>query len=556
MITRLACACLALCLLAPVSAQESATELRPLPAELAARFDSELAQITAQQEDLGTIERRAAREDGYMADLLSERRDRLWTAMFRDTVDLATDITLQRRKGYDVSAWWAPVEAELAALPDDVLGAIERISNRTEFPEGDLSTRDFVIADRELFAGIETQDALFRALYVYLQVSGEYGLDSERERGYLVDELTDHAANLSVFLLRAQADIEVLSDAVVTLPNDTELAEWLSAADARIRMTADAMQDTVALMDDLGLETRIYRQQLLTATGEITADVLDVGLVAGLIAEWAATSKELLANEGPQLLFRLLLVVAILFGFAQLGKIVRKLADRALSSSRVTMSHLLKGMIVSTIGNIIMLFGILIAISQLGISLGPLLAGLGIAGFIIGFALQDTLSNFASGVMILLYRPFDVGDTVRSGEVSGKVSHMSLVNTTFLTFDNQRLIVPNNMIWGSVITNLTAQYTRRVDLVFNVSYEDDLDKVDKILHEIVEAHEACLDSPEPLIRVQELADSGVTFIVRPWVKTEDYWTTYWDLTKIVKQRFDEAGITIPYPQSEVRIVKD
>jgi small conductance mechanosensitive channel len=198
----------------------------------------------------------------------------------------------------------------------------------------------------------------------------------------------------------------------------------------------------------------------------------------------------------------------------------------------------------------------LLAISQLGIALGPLLAGLGIAGFIIGFALQDTLSNFASGVMILLYRPFDVGDTVMSGEVSGKVSHMSLVNTTFLTFDNQRLIVPNNMIWGSVITNLTAQYTRRVDLVVGVSYDEDIEKVEKILHEIVNAHEAVLDSPEPMIKVSELADSSVNFVVRPWVNTEDYWDTYWDLTRAVKMRFDKEGISIPYPQQDVHIIKE
>jgi small conductance mechanosensitive channel len=183
-----------------------------------------------------------------------------------------------------------------------------------------------------------------------------------------------------------------------------------------------------------------------------------------------------------------------------------------------------------------------------------LLAGFGIAGFIVGFALQDTLGNFASGMLILLYRPFDVGDVVLAGGVEGTVSHMSLVNTTFLTFDNQRLVVPNNLIWGSVITNLTAQRTRRVDLVFGIAYEDDVEKAESILTEIVQSHAKVLKEPEPLVKVHELADSSVNFAVRPWVATDDYWQTYWDLTKAVKMRFDEVGITIPYPQRDVHVL--
>jgi small conductance mechanosensitive channel len=318
-------------------------------------------------------------------------------------------------------------------------------------------------------------------------------------------------------------------------------------------MTAAAMQRMVTLMNALNLDTRQYRQQVLTVTGEITTDVLDVGIMADLIKEWSATVGRLVASEGPKLLFRLLLVILILFVFFQFSKLVQKGVERGLSSARVHISHLLRRMIVSTVRNLVIIFGLLVAISQLGISLGPLLAGLGIAGFIIGFALQDTLSNFASGVMILLYRPFDVGDTVDAGGVRGKVSHMSLVNTTFMTFDNQSLVVPNNNIWGAVITNVTAQRTRRVDLMFGISYGDDIDKAEKVLHEIVESHDAVLDDPEPTIRLHELGESSVNFIVRPWVKTDDYWSTYWDLTKAVKQRFDKEGISIPFPQRDVHV---
>jgi len=131
---------------------------------------------------------------------------------------------------------------------------------------------------------------------------------------------------------------------------------------------------------------------------------------------------------------------------------------------------------------------------------------------------------------------------------------MSLVNTTFMTFDNQKLVVPNNMIWSSVITNITAQRVRRVDLVFGISYSDDIDKAEALFHEIVVAHDAVLKEPEPMIKLHELAESSVNFIVRPWVKTDAYWNTYWDITKAVKKRLDKEGISIPFPQRDVHIV--
>jgi small conductance mechanosensitive channel len=219
------------------------------------------------------------------------------------------------------------------------------------------------------------------------------------------------------------------------------------------------------------------------------------------------------------------------------------------------MSHLLKRMAISTAKNLVIFLGILFALSQLGISLGPLLAGLGIAGFIIGFALQDTLSNFASGMMILIYRPFDVGDFVESGGVTGRVDRMSLVNTTFKTLDNQVIVVPNNLIWQQVITNLTAQRTRRVDLTFGISYSDDIDKAKAILKDVVDNHGSVLSTPEPNIRVGALGESSVDLICRPWVKTDHYWDTYWDLTEIVKKRFDEEGISIPFPQRDVHMIE-
>ncbi|MEF1229497.1 mechanosensitive ion channel, partial [Vibrio fortis] len=208
---------------------------------------------------------------------------------------------------------------------------------------------------------------------------------------------------------------------------------------------------------------------------------------------------------------------------------------------------------VSIASKAVVFIGLLIALSQIGIELAPLLTGFGVAGVIIGFALQDTLSNFASGLMILIYRPYDVGDMVKVAGVQGTVKDMSLVSTTVQTIDNQRLVIPNNKIWGDVINNITAERVRRVDMVFGIGYSDDIDKAKSVLNDIIINHPKVLKKPEHMIKLHTLNTSSVDFVVRPWVKTDDYWDVYWDVTETVKKRFDEEGITIPFPQRDVHI---
>ncbi len=239
--------------------------------------------------------------------------------------------------------------------------------------------------------------------------------------------------------------------------------------------------------------------------------------------------------------------------FWVLGRLARVLVRRAIGSGRMRTSQLLQNMMQALVGRTLVVFGVLFALSQLGLEITPLLTGLGIVGFIVGFALQDTLGNFAAGMMILGYRPFDVGDTIEVGGVFGQVSDMSLVSTTILTFDNQTLIVPNGKIWGDVIKNVTNQRRRRIDMSFRVSYEDDIDHVERVLRDIVTSHEKVLEDPEPNIRVHKLEESHIEWIVRPWSRTADYWTVYWDVTREVKRRFDAEGIRIPVAQRDVRI---
>ena len=301
------------------------------------------------------------------------------------------------------------------------------------------------------------------------------------------------------------------------------------------------------------MDTDAYQQQLLSVTGQITTDFFQMDVLSSLLIGWGETLWASLVESGPGLFLDLILFLIIVYAFYRLANLVQKLTKTALQKPGIELSQLLQRMALLIVRNTILAIGVLIGLAQVGISLGPLLAGLGVVGFIIGFALQDTLSNFAAGMLILIYRPFDVGDLVEAGGVSGLVSHMSLVNTTILTLDNQTIIVPNGKIWGDVIKNVTAQKVRRVDLVFGISYTDDIPKTERLLQEILDSHESVLSDPEPMIRLHELGDSSVNFIVRPWVKTDDYWETYWSITRTVKMRFDEEGVSIPFPQRDVHL---
>jgi small conductance mechanosensitive channel len=291
---------------------------------------------------------------------------------------------------------------------------------------------------------------------------------------------------------------------------------------------------------------------LIASTGEITVDTIDGHVASELVTRWISDLREGVAENGPRILFRAILFAIIASAFWAFSLFVRKIVARAVAAPNLRFSELLKRMIVSLSTGTVLLLGLLVALSQLGIEVAPMLAGLGIAGFVLGFALQDTLGNFAAGVMILMYRPFDVGDMIDcAGGVFGLVSHMSLVSTTILTIDNKTLIVPNSKIWGDVITNVTAQSNRRIDLEFGIGYSDDIPHAEKILLAILEEHPKVLEDPEPVVKLHSLGDSSVNFVVRPWVARDDYWDVHWDITREVKMRFDREGVSIPFPQRDV-----
>jgi len=213
----------------------------------------------------------------------------------------------------------------------------------------------------------------------------------------------------------------------------------------------------------------------------------------------------------------------------------------------------LRRFIASMARAVLMVFVIIAAIHQLGIQTASLIALLGAAGLAVGLALQGSLSNFAAGVLIVLFRPYKVGDWIEGGGVSGSVEEVQILTTVLKTGDNKRVIIPNSQIMGTTITNYSANDRRRVDLVIGVSYEDDLDKVRGEIEAVIAAEERILPDPPVTIAVSELADSSVNFVVRPWVRTEDYWGVFFALTEAIKKRFDQSGISIPYPQRDVHI---
>ncbi|MCY9852809.1 mechanosensitive ion channel family protein [Vibrio mediterranei] len=404
----------------------------------------------------------------------------------------------------------------------------------------------------------EVQDylnATFNAAWQNLMWLNKLGVQDESGEAQFEVLVAKNLRLTSASIEYFNQQVEAINSQLASAPEGDKAALQTSqlVLKQRIGIETESLRNLIVLGDDVGLETSEYKRQVFSVTGNITQDILDSKVLISLLSYWWSAAVDWLGDNAPQQLFQVFIFILILFATRAVVKLVRKIVTKAVHNKNLKLSHLMQNFFVSMSGNIVWIIGIMVGLSQIGLNLAPILTGFGIAGVIIGFALQDTLSNFAAGMMLLIYRPFDVGDFVFAGGVDGKVSHMSLVNTTIRTFDNQIIIVPNSKIWGDVIKNVTHERTRRVDMVFGIGYGDDLLKAESVLHEIIEAHPAVLKSPEPNIRVHTLNTSSVDFIVRPWVKTDDYWDVYWDVTKEVKLRFDKEGISIPFPQQDVHL---
>lgn len=277
---------------------------------------------------------------------------------------------------------------------------------------------------------------------------------------------------------------------------------------------------------------------------------IDAKTAVLFVADWMTSW-----DGGLGVVLKLFVLAVAIWILMIVARILKRTSARGLE--RVpNLSKLLKSFIVVCVYWMTFVLGILLVLGLFGVNVTPLFAVFGGLSFILGFALQDTLGNLASGLMIMILKPYDTGDYIQVSGTAGFVDEMSVVSTRIRTVDNQIIVVPNSKIWGDVITNVSASEERRVDLVFGIGYSDDTQLAIRVLNDLVDAHPKCLKEPASEIFVGELGDSSVNIFCRPWSKSGDYWAVYWELTGQAKERFDQEGISIPFPQRDVHIIHD
>ncbi len=406
--------------------------------------------------------------------------------------------------------------------------------------------------ETEFAADSDRLARMYRDLLDLLVAAERESLDVTAERAYVAEKVVRVAEQTRVRMVVLGRSKALVAARVQRKPDDAEALTELEATTAAFNQTAENLETEITLLKRMGKDVTDLKVALIVARGTLTAAIFEPGVIQGLVRYGNGQLMELLARQGLRWLFQGLLIVFIIVAFRLLARLTRSLVRRAVASASIT--TLMKDTLVSWSSWAVGVIGLVVLLRQFGVQLGPMLAGLGIAGFVVGFALQDTLANFAAGGMILAYHPYDVGDVVEVAGVTGTVRQMSLVSTTILTFDNQTLIVPNRKMWGDVIRNMTSQHTRRVDLMFATGYENDIAAVERLLQEIANADERILKDPAPVIKLHQLADSSVNFVMRVWTRQEDYWEVYWDVTRAVKLRFDQEGIRFPQRELHVNMI--
>lgn len=549
----LQCAAMAVLLFVqpPASGQEGQadTEKPDNIQKLVKTLSGDIAELRLLSDSIGNAEKSDR-------DALILRRD---IRSFRVLKDLAALVT-QAATAPDTAPYKAELMLQLTGMNETASDAIferiseieERISQAADQPESG-SAVDQIERRAHLQSLEDIRIRFYEALLSLLQSRKMLGLTSENLRARLDAKVSLYAEALTGRIEYFAATRALIQDQAGKIPDNTDIKAALMDLDVQHKRTLGRLHTLVPVLDGLGMDSSKYKTVLLQQAGNISVSLFSSQALYAVLDDTWMTATSNFKASGPDLLLNLLIFITVLLVFRILARVTRRLVRAAIERSRIAMSNLLKNMFVSLSGGSVMAIGILIALAFIGISVTPMLAGLGVAGFIIGFALQDSLRNFAAGAMILIYRPYDVNDFVEITGASGLVKAMNLVTTTIVTFDNQTLVVPNQKIWGDVIKNVTAQKQRRVDLQFRIGYDDDVELAERILSEIVTAHAKVLKDPEPVIRLHSLGDSSVNFIVRPWTKSDDYWDVYWDITREVKLRFDREGISIPLPQQDVHV---
>ncbi len=492
--------------------------------------------------------------EGIRQDALLYRREDLTLQLLKSLVRVARrvlDMPADAAERGELAARLAIKDSKLeAAFTDRFDKLLGRINQKT-LQAANVSGADRAILDAEIDSLSELRLRFLETIVDIVKIREALNFPRGALEVIAGRSLETYANERVGFIQLSSEMRKSISEKLKMSGKDPDLLAALSLQEHYIARATTRLDRTITQLDRLDMETASLRRVMIEQSKAISVSMVDADVLNILWEDLRDSLSVWLQFSAADFLFQALVFAAILLGARLLGRLARNLVQRGFSRNPGNTSQLLRDMTISLVGGGVFVIGFLIALSQIGISLAPMLAGLGVAGFIIGFALQDTLGNFAAGGMILIYRPFDVDDYIEVAGVDGTVKKMNLVSTTITTPDNQALIIPNSKIWGDVIRNKTGQRVRRVDLEFGISYSDSIEHAEEVFRKVLATMPAVLPEPAPNIQVIRHGESSIDFIVRPWVKTEDYWPTYWAMQRAVKLAFDEAGITIPFPQRDV-----
>ncbi len=391
-------------------------------------------------------------------------------------------------------------------------------------------------------------EALYSALVKNADSLNALGQDASQDIEYVKPLLKKQADILSGIVGLDNDELAVLEKKLSAVSNESksgkELLSKIRAQNMLIQTDARRLNKAANLLEKIEVDASLYKKTVVQSGLSFNGGIFDRKVASHLFSQWWLETKKWFNQQAPEILGKTATFLLIIFLAILVAVFIKKMLRRIFRRSFPEMSELAKNFIVSMSSKLLILAGILLALSNIGVQIGPILAGLGIMGFIIGFALQDTLSNFASGLMILIYRPYDIGDKIISAGVKGRVNKMNLVSTTIFTSENHQLTVPNKKIWSDIIQNVTSQPLHRLDLFFSVPYNSDSETVRKAISDVVENCPSVFREKEISVRIQELGEVDVKYLARFWVSTEDIYEAQWAVSEGVKKRFDEEGISL------------
>jgi small conductance mechanosensitive channel len=395
-------------------------------------------------------------------------------------------------------------------------------------------------------------DTVLAGQMAMLATADSVGIDVSRRWDDLDRFLTTRAESQVGRLLIADSERDRLAvqvrDAERAGTSETELALLRTRqrlADQRVAGLVASLRNSSGLLDRRDIETVQYRQAIIEATGEVTSDILNVRVLFGVIGEFVSRGWAGVRAYAPTLFVRLLILIGSVFLFRLLFRVAWRISRK---QNRPQLSSLLADLIGRMIAPIGTIVGFLAGLWFIGTNLGALVAGVGVLGIIVGLALQDSMSNLAAGLFILIYRPYERGDLISAGGVVGKVRALGLASTSIVTLDNRLLHVPNRKIWSEVIENRSAEDVRRVEAIAKVSYRDDLEPLFASLRDLLSAHEKILQHPEPFVFVTELGDPWITIKVWGWATTDDWWEVTTELPSLIRAHFQDEGVETPLPR--------